>query len=56
MANHAADRAQGDFQDPAGAAVELYDALLRLNCPPRVMFDVVEDLNTARWLRGWPNG
>jgi CRP/FNR family transcriptional regulator, cyclic AMP receptor protein len=36
-----------DFKDLLGAHVELYDALLRLNCRRlRLMFDAVEDLNT----------
>ncbi|HRI17877.1 MAG TPA: Crp/Fnr family transcriptional regulator [Burkholderiaceae bacterium] len=36
-----------DFQQILSQHVELYDALLRLNCRRlRLMFDVVEDLNT----------
>ena len=36
-----------DFRDLLAHHVELYDALLRLNCRRlRLMFDVVEDLNT----------
>ena len=36
-----------DFRDLLAQHVELYDALLRLNCRRlRLMFDVVEDLNT----------
>jgi CRP/FNR family transcriptional regulator, cyclic AMP receptor protein len=36
-----------DFQNLLGAHIELYDALLRLNCRRlRLMFDAVEDLNT----------
>jgi CRP/FNR family cyclic AMP-dependent transcriptional regulator len=36
-----------DFKDILAQHVELYDALLRLNCRRlRLMFDVVEDLNT----------
>ncbi len=36
-----------DFKDLLAQHVELYDALLRLNCRRlRLMFDVVEDLNT----------
>lgn len=36
-----------DFLDILGRHVELYEALLRLNCRRlRLMFDVVEDLNT----------
>ena len=40
-------RAQARLQGPADAHVELYDALLRLNCRRlRLMFDPIEDLNT----------
>ena len=36
-----------DFKNLLGAHIELYDALLRLNCRRlRLMFDAVEDLNT----------
>jgi CRP-like cAMP-binding protein len=38
---------KADFKDLLAQHVELYDALLRLNCRRlRLMFDVVEDLNT----------
>ena len=38
---------KADFLDILGRHVELYEALLRLNCRRlRLMFDVVEDLNT----------
>lgn len=38
---------KGDFFDILARHVELYDALLRLNCRRmRLMFDVFEDLNT----------
>ena len=38
---------KADFKDLLARHVELYDALLRLNCRRlRLMFDVVEDLNT----------
>jgi CRP/FNR family transcriptional regulator, cyclic AMP receptor protein len=38
---------KSDFLDILSRHVELYDALLRLNCRRlRLMFDVVEDLNT----------
>jgi CRP/FNR family transcriptional regulator, cyclic AMP receptor protein len=38
---------KGDFRELLGRHVELYDALLRLNCRRlRLLFDLVEDLNT----------
>ena len=38
---------KADFKDLLATHVELYDALLRLNCRRlRLMFDVIEDLNT----------
>ena len=38
---------KGDFKELLAQHVELYDALLRLNCRRlRVMFDTIEDLNT----------
>jgi len=38
---------KADFKELLGQHVELYDALLRLNCRRlRLMFDVIEDLNT----------
>lgn len=38
---------KADFQELLSQHVELYDALLRLNCRRlRLMFDMVEDLNT----------
>jgi CRP-like cAMP-binding protein len=38
---------KGDFRQLLAAHVELYDALLRLNCRRlRLMFDALEDLNT----------
>jgi CRP-like cAMP-binding protein len=38
---------KGDFKDLLSRHVELYDALLRLNCRRlRIMFNLVEDLNT----------
>jgi CRP-like cAMP-binding protein len=38
---------KSDFRDLLAQHVELYDALLRLNCRRlRLMFDLVEDLNT----------
>ncbi len=38
---------KGDFKDLLRQHVELYDALLRLNCRRlRIMFNLVEDLNT----------
>ena len=38
---------KADFKDLLRQHVELYDALLRLNCRRlRLMFDVIEDLNT----------
>ena len=41
---------KGDFKELLAQHVELYDALLRLNCRRlRVMFDTIEDLKPARW-------
>jgi CRP-like cAMP-binding protein len=38
---------KADFKDLLSRHVELYDALLRLNCRRlRLMFDIIEDLNT----------
>lgn len=38
---------KGDFKDLLAQHVELYDALLRLNCRRlRLMFNLIEDLNT----------
>jgi CRP/FNR family cyclic AMP-dependent transcriptional regulator len=45
--HHPAGGAQARLQGPAGQHVELYDALLRLNCRRlRLMFHQFEDLNT----------
>jgi CRP-like cAMP-binding protein len=45
-----------DFKELLAQHVELYDALLRLNCRRlRLMFDAVGTSTHAHWHRAWPN-
>ena len=48
---------KADFKELLATHVELYDALLRLNCRRlRLMFNLIEDLNTPpAAARGWPS-